>query len=86
VGLIVIVAVALARSCEGPVTGDYRDTAVLARAVEQGAQKHGDGTPISASCVQLAFPNYFCTVGFLGGTIGNYNVTVATDGSSWYAN
>jgi hypothetical protein len=84
VGLIVVVGAALVRSCQGPVSGDFRDTSVLARAVEQGAQQHGDGTPVSASCVQLAFPQYFCSVAFLGGVVGNYNVEVAVDGSSWH--
>ena len=87
VGAIALLTVFLVRSCDsGPtVTGDYRDTAVLARAVAQGAQRHGDGTPFAENCVQLIFPNYFCTVDFYGGAIGNYQVSVAADGSSWYA-
>ena len=87
VGAIVFAVIFLVRSCDSgaTVTGDYRDPAVLARAVAQGAQRHGDGTPFSENCVQLVFPNYFCVVDFFGGAIGNYNVSVAADGSSWYA-
>ena len=87
VGLVVLGAVYLVRACDSgaTVSCDFRDTACLARAVAQGAQRNHDGTPYAENCVQLAFPNYVCTVNFYGGTIGNYNVTVATDGSSWYA-
>ena len=87
VGAVMLGVVALVHACENTqtVTGDYRDPAILARAVAQGAQRHGDGTPFSENCVQMVFPNYFCTVDFAGGAIGNYNVSVAADGSSWYA-
>jgi hypothetical protein len=84
-GIAAAVVVGVVRSCSGPVTGDYRDPAVLARAVEQGAQQHGDGTPLSASCAQMVFPQYLCTVAFIGGTVATYNVTVASDGSWWHA-
>jgi len=85
VGAIIFAAVFLVRSCivPAPVTGDFRDPAVLSRAVEVAAQRAGDGTPISASCVETVFPDYVCSVAFYGGNIATYNVQVATDGSSW---
>lgn len=67
------------------VTGDFLDPSVLARAVAQGAQRNGDGTPFAEGCVQTVFLDYACWVDFYGGVIGNYTVTVAVNGSSWYA-
>ena len=32
------------------VTGDFLDPSVLARAVAQGAQRNGDGTPFAEGC------------------------------------
>jgi hypothetical protein len=86
VGLIVAFGIYLAHLLTGAqtVTGDFRDPAVLARAIESAAQKAGDGTADFSSCVQTVFPSYVCTVGFYGGSIATYNVTVATDGSWWH--
>jgi hypothetical protein len=86
VGAIVFGAIFLVRSCivPAPVSGDFRDPAVLSRAIEVAAQRAGDGTPISSSCVQTVFPDYVCSVAFYGGNIATYNVQVATDGSWWH--
>jgi hypothetical protein len=86
VGAIVLLTLFLVRSCIVPanVTGDYRDPAVLARAIEVAAQKAGDGTPISSSCAQTVFPDYVCSIAFYGGTVATYQVQVATDGSWWH--
>jgi hypothetical protein len=85
VGAIIALTLFLVRSCgPGNVTGDYRDPAVLARAIEAAAQQAGDGTPDFSSCAQTVFPDYVCTVGFYGGTIATYQVEVATDGSWWH--
>jgi hypothetical protein len=87
VGLIVAFVIYLVHLLTGAqtVTGDFRDPSVLARAVAQGAQRNGDGTPFAEGCTQTVFPTYFCWVDFYGGDIGNYTVTVAVNGSSWYA-
>jgi len=86
VGAIVALTLFVVRSCAGPgnVTGDFRDPAVLARAISAAAQKAGDGTPDFSSCAQTVFPDYVCTVGFYGGTVATYQVQVATDGSWWH--
>lgn len=86
VGAIVALTLFLVRSCEGAqtVTGDYRDPAVLARALSAALQQKGDGTSISSSCVQTVFPDYVCSVAFYNGTVATYNVEVATDGSWWH--
>jgi hypothetical protein len=86
VGLIVFLAVYLwhVLTGGGNVTGDYRDPAVLARAIGAAAQKAGDGTVLSSSCVQTIFPDYTCSVAFYNGTIATYQVQVATDGSWWH--
>jgi hypothetical protein len=86
VGAIVVLAVYLVHYFTGSVgvTGDFRDPAVLARAISAAAQKAGDGTAISSSCVQTAFPDYVCSIAFYNGTIATYNVQVATDGSWWH--
>jgi hypothetical protein len=72
------------RSCEGAqtVTGDFRDPAVLARAISAAAQQKGDGTAISSSFVQTVFPDYVCSIAFYNGTVATYQGQVATDGSS----
>jgi hypothetical protein len=80
---IVLAAVFLVRSCTGPVTGDFRDPAILARAIEVSAQRPGDGTPTSASCSRLVFPDFVCSVAFGDGATVTYDVRVAADGSSW---
>jgi hypothetical protein len=86
VGAIVFLTIFLVRACGGPanVTGDYRDPAVLARAISAAAQQAGDGVPDFSTCAQTVFPDYVCTVGFYGGTVATYQVTVATDGRSWH--
>lgn len=56
---------------------DYRDPGQLAQAVQ--AREHG----VSADCAHLAGARYSCAVGFTGGAIGSYQVTVAADGSSY---
>lgn len=66
------------------VTGDYRDPAVLARAIESAAEKAGDGAVLSANCLELTFPDYACSIAFVGGNVATYNVTVASDGSWWH--
>lgn len=87
VGLIVFGGIYLWHVYEGhqTVSCDFRDTACLARAVAQGAQRNGDGTPFAEGCAQTVFPDYDCWVDFYGGTSAVYTVTVATNGSSWYA-
>jgi hypothetical protein len=85
-GLIVFAAIYLVHLLTGGVgvTGDFRDPAVLARAISAAAQKAGDGTVQSAACVQTIFPDYVCSLDFYNGTIANYTVQVATDGSWWH--
>jgi hypothetical protein len=88
VGAIVLGVIALVHACSGPpgpVSGDFRDPAVLARAVSAAVQEKGDGSVITSYCVQTAFPDYVCSVAFTGGAVATYNVTVASDGSSWEA-
>lgn len=58
---------------------DYHDAGQLAQAVQ--AHEHG----VSADCAHLTGTRYTCAVGFTGGAIGSYTVTVAADGSSWLA-
>jgi hypothetical protein len=82
---VILAAAFLVRSCPGPaaVTGDFRDPAILARAIEVSAQRPGDGAPTSASCSRLVLPDYVCSVAFGDGTAVTYDVQVAADGSSW---
>jgi hypothetical protein len=68
----------------GNVTCDFRDTGCLAKAIGAASQQHGYGTTEFSSCAQTIFPDYICTVTTHGGNITTYNVTVATDGSSWH--
>jgi hypothetical protein len=86
VGAIVFLVIYLVHLLTGArnVTGDYRDPAVLARAISAAAQKAGDGTPVSSSCAQTVFPDYVCTVVFYDGTVATYQVQVAVNGSWWH--
>jgi hypothetical protein len=86
VGLFVILGIYLWHHFTGAigVTCDFRDSGCLARAISAAAQKAGDGTVESSSCVQLAFPDYTCSVLFYSGNIATYQVEVATDGSWWH--
>jgi hypothetical protein len=86
VGLIVAGVIALVHALSGPpgpVSGDFRDPSVLARAISAAVQEKGDGSVISSYCVQTTFPDYACSIAFVGGNVATYNVVVATDGSSW---
>lgn len=59
---------------------DYNDPGQLAQALK--AQEHG---AVSADCVHTAGPRYDCAVGFPGGSLGSYTVTVSADGSHYTA-
>jgi hypothetical protein len=82
---VVALVFGLVHACAGPANAaaDYRDPAVLARAIEAAAQQAGDGTPASSSCTQSVSPDYACTVTFRGGTAATYQVQVAANGSWW---
>lgn len=65
---------------------DYLQGNQLAESVrsyaEQQSGYHGLA-PVSAACVQLAWPAFSCSVAFPDLTEVTYTVTVAADGSSW---
>lgn len=67
------------------VTGDFRDPAVLSRALQSAIEKAGDGPVLSSDCVELQDFSYVCSVAFVGGNVATYDITVASDGSSWQA-
>lgn len=77
--VLVAAAVIIPRVTAALSPHDYRDTGQLAQAME--AREHG----VSADCAHLTASSYSCAVGFTGGAIGSYTVTVAADGSSWSA-
>jgi len=87
VGAIVLLTLFLVHSCESDqtVTGDFRDPAVLARALTAAVEQNGDGSVISTSCAQTIFPDYVCSVAFYNGTVATYQIQVATDGSWWHS-
>jgi len=62
-----------------PGHGDYRDPAILAKAVKD--KEHS----FSASCSKLPGGKYFCAYAYTGGTSGSEQVTVSADGKSWAA-
>lgn len=86
VGALVLGAIYLWHVLTGGagVTCDFRDPSCLAKAIGAASQKAGDGTTQFSSCAQTVFPTYICTVGFYGGNIATYTVTVSTDGTSWH--
>jgi hypothetical protein len=76
---VLVIAVQLAQ-----VSSDYRDPAILARAIEVTGEKAGDGTPTSATCARLVFPAYVCSAAFSSGATVTVHVQVAADGSWWH--
>lgn len=77
--LVLIVLAVIPLPFPGTAHSDYRDPGQLARAIE--AQEHA----ASADCAQLPDKTYTCSVGFTGGAIGTYHVTVNADGSTYTA-
>jgi hypothetical protein len=82
---VVVLAIFLVHACAGPAPAgaDYRDPAVLARAIEAAGEKAGDGTPVGATCARLVFPAYVCSVAFSSGATMTVHVQVGADGSWW---
>lgn len=63
---------------------DFRDPAVLSRAIATAAQNAGDGIWDASACAQTIFPRYVCSVRFDGGYTATYDISVSIDGTSWH--
>lgn len=80
IGAALVAVAVVPRAIAASATHNYNDPGQLAQAVKA----HEPGA-VSSACAHLAGGRYSCAVGFPGGSIGSYTVTVAADGSSWSA-